>query len=487
MIAGVGGTLAATLASAALVPAAATPRVVVAPPACSAAYQPAHLIGRSNDGTSPTAVSASWRLSAARAKGVTEQTVRVWVAGGPATQGRDVTIKGGSARSFTFDNSGADGETSEASEPVFIEPNTEYDLSVTAVYRPSQRYPEGCEGEAQSLISEGKGVTTRHIFGTNEGLCCSGQIPAALAENAEVLIAHGVTSDRVASNDDPKTEAQAAFGNTPALAYEHHFVNNDVTVGNTPYSERLERVNTASWAHRAREEIETASVYGDVLMEVGNEMWLKGECSECAEPGKYAEMFVALSREVQTAREEKAIPADVKLLFDLTGDYDLAGGGASDATEGRGWLGDALRAQPELRSRIEGFAFHPYDLEGATLKEEEESPDYSYDYGLRGLREDYGEAVALGVRDTNVYATELGVCATEDCEADTPNKPQLEDNAEARTDYKELLNDSEFPEVKGVWWYAAYPVEHKYAFFDGWGGGEDTKLLSLLRGLSKKN
>lgn len=65
-------------------------------------------------------------------------------------------------------------------------------------------------------------------------------------------------------------------------------------------------------------------------------------------------------------------------------------------------------------------------------------------------------------------------------------KTEVEDLEEAETDYDELLNKSEFPEVKGLWWFQAYPVEGKYSFFKGWGGGEATELLELVKELSKK-
>jgi hypothetical protein len=38
--------------------------------------------------------------------------------------------------------------------------------------------------------------------------------------------------------------------------------------------------------------------------------------------------------------------------------------------------------------------------------------------------------------------------------------------------------------VKGLWWFGAYPVEEKYSFFKGWGGGEATELLKLVTTLS---
>lgn len=459
-------------------------------PVCARAFNPRALTGRSNTSASPTAVTARWKIPSFRENDLLEQLVRVWVAGESPSQGRYVLDANPAERRFTFDNSGEDGEASEAAEPVFIEPNTTYDLALTTIYGPSSEYPEGCAAEAQSLAGGEGGVTTRHIFGTNGALCCSQDMPSALIANTAALVASGIASDRVASNGDPETEAEEMFGNTPALASENHLVNNDVIVGNTPNGVRLSSVDTATWAPQTREQVETAARYGDVLMEVGNEMWLKGECHECAEPDKYAEMFAALSREVQKGKEAHSIPADVKLLFDLTGSYYLGDDEWSAANEGRGWLGDAISTQPELLTRIEGFTFHPYDPEGLTLAEEERYVHPTYDYGLLGLKVDYEEARELGVRHTNVYATEFGICENrevdeESCAARGARKTPAEDRLEAEAEYAELLDESEFPEVKGLWWYQAYPVEDKYSFFGGWRGGEETKLVSLVRKLAR--
>jgi hypothetical protein len=416
-------------------------------PTCESSYAPTSLSGISNVANAQTAVTVAWKIPAAVEKELTEQQVSVWPAGEVREEGRHVLDKETAARSFVFNNGGEKGETAIGSEPGFIEPNTTYVLAVTAVYGVSAKYPSGC-----SIEVKGSGlVATRHIVGVNGGLCCSKHIEEPLLKNTETFISDGIAADRVETNDDPETEAEETYGNTPKLAYEHHFVNNDVIVGNVLDSERLSKVSTSAWVKETVEQIETASKYGNTLMEVGNEMWLKGQCSECAEPAKYAEMFVALSKEVAKAKEGKTIPQDVKLLFNLTGDYYLGHSEWSNATEKRGWLGDAVKAQSELKTRIEGFTFHPYDVEGETLAQEEKQYPYEYDWGLRGLKEDYTEAVELGVKHTNVFATEFGVCVTkgteeeDPCSEKGPKKAEAEETKEAETDYEELLNNSESP------------------------------------------
>jgi hypothetical protein len=454
-------------------------------PTCESAYAPTSLSEASNAASAPTALTAAWKIPASVEKEVTEQQVYVWPAGEVREAGRRVLSKETSVRSFVFNNNGEKGEAADGSEPGFIEPSTTYDLAVIGVYGTSTKYPEGCSIETKSAAS----VATRHIIGLNGTLCCSAKPSEGLAKNAETLLEDGIASDRVSTNNNPETEAEETYGNTPKLAYEHHFVNNDVIVGNILDSERLSKVTTATWVKEAMGQIETAAKYGNVLMEVGNEMWLKGQCGECAEPAKYAEMFVALSKEVVKAKESKVIPQDVKLLFDLTGDYYLGHSEWSNATEKRGWLGDAVTAQPELKTRIEGFTFHPYDAAAETLAEEEKLYPYEYDWGVRGLKEDDAEAVELGVKHTNVYATEFGVCTYKliegECRKEGTKITEAESLKNAETDYNELLNSSEFPEVKGVWWYGAYPGEAQwYSFFKGWGGGEETELPKLASTLS---
>ncbi|HEV3048301.1 MAG TPA: hypothetical protein VGY13_13185 [Solirubrobacteraceae bacterium] len=451
---------------------------------CAASWAPAEITGASNTAREPTGVSIRWKIRQPVQKYLVEQRALVWPASETRSQARSVTDRHTSRRSFTFDNAGEDDESSVAGgEQAFIEPNTAYRLAVVAVYGKSGEYPRGCTVEGKGKAS----VTTRPIVGTNGAYCCSARREAKFVRNSEALVSGGIASDRIEATDDAETESESTHGNSLELASEFGFLNNDVIVGNTNDWQRLSTVSTASWVKQALGQVERAAAYGNTLMEVGNEMWLKGECGECAEPVKYAEMFVALSKEAQRAKQAGALPADVKLLFDLTGDYD----GSSRIGERRGWLGDALKAQPELKSRIEGFTFHPYDLEGRTLAEEETVPSYQYDYGLRGLKADYQEAIELGVEHTNVFATEFGICRNKPyegrtCETRGAPKSEAEDEQQAETVYDELLDGSLFPEVKGLWWFPSYPAEDKYAFFAGWGGGEETQLLRFLSRVSSQ-
>jgi hypothetical protein len=451
-------------------------------PTCGSTYNPTEVTGASNAAGALTAITAKWKIPAAVEKELVEQKINVWVNGSARTVGRKATDKTLSDRSYVFNNSGEKDEVSEGTEQTFIEPGTTYNIAVTAIYGKSATNPEGCSAEAQAS----KTTTTRRIFGVNSGLCCSNEINSELGKNAETLVSDGIASDRIETYSTIAAEDENTFGNTLANTAKYHFVNNDVIVGNTNDAERLSKITTATWAKETREQVERAAANGNVLMEVGNEMWLKGNCGECAEPVKYAEMFIALSKEVQKSKEGKAIPQDVKLLFDLTGDYfNGTTKKWSNANEKHGWLGDAVGAQSELKTRIEGFTFHPYDVEGMTLAEEEKLVTYEYDYGLRGMKQDYEEAVELGVKHTNVFATEFGICANKECNSELKLKTETEQNKEAETVYNEMLG-AKFTELKGLWWYDAYPVEDKYGFFKGWGGGEATKLLTLVKELSAK-
>src|ERR1019366_6900438 len=135
------------------------------------------------------------------------------------------------------------------------------------------------------------------IIGTNDALGWGPEV-------AKKTFAAGLRSARI--------EAGAGL-NTPQHAREEGFTNNIVIVGNTPDGSRLATVETASWTAKALAEVKEAAANGDTLMEVGNEMFLKGGQ---AEPVKYAEMYVSLDNAVKAAGV-----TGVKLLFNDYGDY----------------------------------------------------------------------------------------------------------------------------------------------------------------------
>ena len=242
----------------------------------------------------------------------------------------------------------------------------------------------------------------------------------------------GLTSERLNAND-----GEAAINRS----LEYGWSNPVVMVGNTQDTEPLRTINVATWTETALAQVKWLAARGITLLEVGNEMYLKGpRCTGCyqqKEPAKYAEMFVSLSRAVEEAKI-----SGVKLLFNSYGDYqEREGGGFSCVCGGRGWLGDALKAQPELKKRIADFTMHPYG---------EKAENSANDLGPQALYVEHKQAVELGFEHTDYYVTEFGV----ELEAPGPEGSKSpEDQAERiRGVYEELIG---FGFVKGIWYYGA--------------------------------
>jgi hypothetical protein len=218
-------------------------------------------------------------------------------------------------------------------------------------------------------------------------------------------------------------------------------------------------------------EVEEAARYGNTLMEVGNEMFLVAAVpeSQYPQPKAYAQMFVALAKAVDRAKHRAKgykLPSGVRLLFNLFGGYEESNEKWSEvalsAGKYHGWLGDALEAPgevgTELKRRIEGFTFHAYETRAHNSKGEWElAKERRHDSGTFGLKYDYEEAQALGLGNLPVYVTELGFTTSGAIQA-----------AEAKAEYEELLS---FPEVKGIWYFAAGPeTERKTGLFERWHG-----------------
>jgi hypothetical protein len=213
--------------------------------------------------------------------------------------------------------------------------------------------------------------------------------------------------------------------NTPQVAKEDGFINNVVIVGNTPDETKLSSVNIASWTIKSLNEIIEANKYGDTLIEVGNEMYLKGGQ---AEPTKYAEMFVSLANSVNMSGLK------VSLLFNSFGDYF---NGSSWSNPPAGWLGDALKAQPSLKTLVGGFTNHPYGI----AHENQEN-----DWGPGALEAQHNQAVSLGFNNTNYYITEYGVQVN----SSTNETQQAE---QIKSVYNELTG---LTYDKGIWYYESH-------------------------------
>jgi hypothetical protein len=235
---------------------------------------------------------------------------------------------------------------------------------------------------------------------------------------AKKVIAAGFTSERLEA-DNPYT--------TDKESYENGFRNDQVIVGNTPDGERLASIDIPTWVAHTLAQVKEAVSFNYTLLEVGNEMYLKGGVHE---PVKYAEMYVALAHAVGAAGIK-----GVTLMFNSFGDYETAGGELSPMSSGRGWLGDALKAEPELKQLISAFSNHPYGIPGVKY--------VHGDWGMEGLEAQHQDAVSLGFAHTDFYATEYG-------ESDTrPSSMQVQAER-IKWAYDKMLAMSY---VRGVWYY----------------------------------
>ena len=255
--------------------------------------------------------------------------------------------------------------------------------------------------------------TSKAIIGLVGG---SGWGPAI----AKKVIAAGFVSERLEAGSPWTTLKES---------YENGFRNDQVIVGNTPDETKLSAVEITPWVAKTLEQVKEAASYNYTLLEVGNEMYAKGGQ---AEPVRYAEMYMALTQAV-----ERAGIHGVTLIFDSFGDYKTASGEESLLAAGRGWLGDALKAEPALKTLVPAFSSHPYCLPGVKYD--------GHDWGIEGLEAQRADAVTLGFAHPDYYATEYGE------EDQSPGAANPQQQAEhIKWAYEELLSQ---PYVKGIWYY----------------------------------
>jgi|GEM_PF-2529201 len=255
------------------------------------------------------------------------------------------------------------------------------------------------------------------IIGVNDG---SGWGPA----DAKRFVELGLNSERIGV---PESGPAGWLTEYLKTSEGNGFRDDTVIVGNTPDQEPLANVNIPEWTATTVREVKEASENGATLLEVGNEMYLKGGQ---AEPARYAEMFVSLANAVKSAGVTGA-----KLLFNSFGDYSKPGGEWSQMDSGNGWLHDALAAQPALKEDVGGFSDHPYG------KAHEATPEHD---GPAGMEEQHAFAVKLGFLNTDYYLTEYGVEETS-----TPAAQA----AAIKASYEEFTSDSY---VKGIWYYQTH-------------------------------
>ncbi len=298
-------------------------------------------------------------------------------------------------------------------------------------------------------------VTSKVIIGTNDALGWGDEV-------AQKILATGLSSARV--------EAGAGL-NTPQHAREEGFTNNVVIVGNTSDEAGLSTVNTASWTEKALKEVREAVANGDTLLEVGNEMYLKGRsphgATNSTEPAKYAEMYMSLAKAVDAAEIK-----GVKLLFNSFGDYARSNGTWSQVANGGGWIGDALAAQPGLKERLDGFTAHPYGLAGQNSEN---------DWGPGALEAEHNQAATLGFVNTEYYVSEFGVQLETSGPAGSESPAQQAERVKAV--YTELIG---LGYVKGIWFYESHDESStaKWGFVSG--AWTPRPVLAVLEGFAKQ-
>ena len=235
------------------------------------------------------------------------------------------------------------------------------------------------------------GFTGAHLFGAT---------PAA-SNSAIIGIVNGTgygpastAALRNAGIKSARDEGLGAFQADMAAGFR----NNSVIIGNTNDAAPLNTVNVSSWAQSAAGQVDQVPA-GNVI-EVGNEMYLKGNGwhntglpNNYSDPATYAKMYSALA----------TLRPNATLLFDSFGDYQRADGSWSNDADGNGWLADALRAVPALKSQIKGFADHPY---GTVVPLQ--NGFNSYGPGALVAQHDYAARLGLANSD-KWYLTEFGV------------------------------------------------------------------------------
>jgi len=233
-----------------------------------------------------------------------------------------------------------------------------------------------------------------------------------------VLEAAGIHSGRIEGTG--QATWIAADGGNPATS--------TAIVGNTSDGSPLSGVNLASWTSSALAEVKTLAGDGYTLLEVGNEMYLKGGSQNGA---KYAEMYVSL--------HEAAAAEHVTLIFD---------GGSNT------WTKEAVTAEPKLTTLVDAFSDHPYGFAHESRNGWE---------GPRGLEEQHAYAVSEGFAHATYYLTEYGI------ELNGPNTSAPTETVRVQ-DIKEAYGEfTGLPYVAGIWWYQSHNDSGNWGVVSGEG------------------
>lgn len=150
-------------------------------------------------------------------------------------------------------------------------------------------------------------------------------------------------------------------------------------------------------------------------------------------------MFISLSKAVEAAGIK-----GVKLLFSSVGDYQRPDKTWSQMCCGGGWVADALKAEPELLTRVGGFVSHPYG------RAHTDTPEHG---GPEGMEDQHANVVALGFEHTDFYLTEYGVQWTPGEEGPINAPTQALQAAWIKEAYEEFVA---LPYVRGIWYYQSH-------------------------------
>ncbi len=271
-------------------------------------------------------------------------------------------------------------------------------------------------------------VPSGTIIGTNDGAGW-GEAPA------KTILAGHITWNRV--------EIGAQWNTVPASLSDGFKVL--AIVGNTANGTPLSQVEPNQWGAEVVKEIEANP--GISIAEAGNEVYYKGGV---ANPVQYGKMYLA------AVNATKAAGIDIRLLFNMWGDYDAASGFSSDSAGG-GWLRAAVGGVPGLAAaiRANGLSTHPY---GALTE------NYEDDGGVAAVR--VQEAVAQTVLGAipPFYVTEIGYAMSR-CGASDGACSQQEQASKMQEAYAALLAD---PHVAGIWWFESHDDgEGEFGFMNG--------------------
>lgn len=259
-------------------------------------------------------------------------------------------------------------------------------------------------------------------------------------EQSKRLIALGIVNTRVEVGGPYTTLQQAVDGGCNHIS---------AILGNTNDSTQLGAIDQVAWLAKTIGEAQTLkpNLAHVPVLECINEPDLKGSHvnpdgswhSGQKEPVVYAKMYLALRSAL------RGVGITTPLGFYITGDYKRPDGTWSQITSGGGWIGDAVKAFPQLLDEIDCLVAHPYG------KPHADNGEHS---GPGGMEDILAAAKKLGVKHTDLYLTECG----QQIEGTWPSGGQpseAQQEAQAAVIKGDIEEFLKIPDVRGIWVYAA--------------------------------